>query len=109
MASKNDRARIRTKVDELIQLMGLDPTEWDVDFGEEGVRIETIGGKTFSADRLPVKVFEEAVDLAISCFRFIDNRKAYKAEVAGLIATPSRPADFALAPENVEEINEKEN
>lgn len=107
MANKNDRARIRTKVDELIELMGLDPTEWDVDFGEEGVRIETIGGKTFSADRLPVKVFEDAVDLATSCFRFIDNRKVK--QDFGVLSEPSRPADFVLAPENVEVTNEKEN
>ena len=99
MASKNDRARIRTKVDELIQLMGLDPTEWDVDFGEEGVRIETIGGKTFSADRLPVKVFEDAVDLATSCFRFTESRRSKN--VVPDVAS-SRPADFALAPENAD-------
>lgn len=99
MARKADRDRIRSKVAALVALMGLDETEWDVDFGEEGLRIETIGGKTYNADRLPMKAFEDAVDFATSCFRFTTARRE------GLIAamsTPQRPADFALASEDAD-------
>lgn len=93
MASKADRDRIRSKVDSLIESMGLDTTEWDVDFGAEGARIETVGGKTFNADRLPMKAFEDAVDFAASCFRFMAQR-----QTKGVTAPPTnaRPANFAL-------------